>query len=335
MSRSVFISRSGLTIDKDKYIHKFSHLHTAGNRKYWNEDTAFKAPNKPLLLLSIIDLIQEGMVSPELIQLTPDLCDIFARFWSLCMPPHRKGDIALPFLHLKSEGFWHLIPRPGKEEILDNIKEPGSITNLKNIALGSRLDKELSFLVTDPISRDDLRLTLIRTYFSPPIQKKIVEQSLINSQALKYSEELLSPKRVASPKIEEPKLHPFRNQGFRRAVVTAYDHRCALCGIRMQTVQGHTVVDAAHIIPWSETHNDDPCNGLALCKLCHWAFDEGLMTVSGKYQVITSHQISITPNFPAHLQALSGRGMILPQKDIYNPDLESLKWHRTKVYKRI
>ncbi|MCB8986015.1 MAG: HNH endonuclease [Ardenticatenaceae bacterium] len=26
---------------------------------------------------------------------------------------------------------------------------------------------------------------------------------------------------------------------------------------------------AAHIIPWSESHNDDPRNGLALCHLCH------------------------------------------------------------------
>jgi len=322
-------------IDKETYINKFSHLHTAGGKNYWTEATAFKAPNKPLLLLSVLDLIQEGMTSPELIHLTPDLCDIFARYWSLCMPLHRKGDIALPFLHLNSEGFWHLIPRPGKEEILSHTKEPGSISNLNNLALGARLDKDLALLTTDPKSRDDLRLALIRSYFSLPVQKKIIAQSLINSQALKYSEKLLSLKRVVTPKGEERKGQVFRDQGFRRAVVTAYNHRCALCGIRMQTSQGHTAVDASHIIPWSENHNDDPRNGLALCKLCHWAFDEGLMTVSGKYQVITSPQISITPNFPAHLQALSGRSMILPEKEIYNPDLESLKWHQTRVFKRI
>jgi len=251
------------------------------------------------------------------------------------MPSPRKGDIALPFLHLQSEGFWHLIPQPGKEEILTRTKEPGSITNLKNLALGARFDKNLALLVADQQFRDELRFTLIRNYFSPPIQKKILEQSLINSEALKYSEELLSFKRVASPKTEEHKEQLFRDQGFRRAVVTAYNHRCALCGIRMQTSQGHTAVDAAHIIPWSETHNDDPRNGLALCKLCHWAFDEGLMTVSCRYEVMTSPQISTSPNFPAHLQVLSGRGIILPEKEIYNPDLESLKWHRARVYKRI
>ena len=45
----------------------------------------------------------------------------------------------------------------------------------------------------------------------------------------------------------------------------------------MRTIDGHTAVDAAHIIPWSISHNDDPRNGLALCKLCHWSFDEGLL----------------------------------------------------------
>jgi len=30
------------------------------------------------------------------------------------------------------------------------------------------------------------------------------------------------------------------------------------------------------IVPWGLTHNDDPRNGMALCRLCYWTFDEGL-----------------------------------------------------------
>ena len=33
----------------------------------------------------------------------------------------------------------------------------------------------------------------------------------------------------------------------------------------MLTLEGHTVVDAAHIKPWSASHNDCPTNGMALC----------------------------------------------------------------------
>jgi putative restriction endonuclease len=100
-----------------------------------------------------------------------------------------------------------------------------------------------------------------------------------------------------------------RVQGFRRIVTKAYDHRCALCGVRIITPEQHTVVDAAHIVPWSRNKNYDIRNGMALCKLCHWAFDEGMMGVSDNYEVITSRQIAADPNVPGFLLTLTGRGI--------------------------
>ncbi len=40
-----------------------------------------------------------------------------------------------------------------------------------------------------------------------------------------------------------------------------YSHRCALCGIRMITPEGHTLVEAAHIRPWADCQDDRPANG--------------------------------------------------------------------------
>jgi putative restriction endonuclease len=53
--------------------------------------------------------------------------------------------------------------------------------------------------------------------------------------------------------------------------------RCALCVIRLHTPDGHTVVAAANILPWSESRDDFPTT--SPCRLCHWRFDEGLMSV--------------------------------------------------------
>lgn len=119
-----------------------------------------------------------------------------------------------------------------------------------------------------------------------------------------------------------------RDQGFRRIVVSTYDHRCALCGVRIITAEGHTVVDAAHIIPWSRSHNDDLRNGMALCKICHWAFDEGMMGVSEDYDVITSRQIAANPNVPGFLLTLTGRSIIPPpDRDLW-PAQRYLAEHR-------
>jgi hypothetical protein len=66
---------------------------------------------------------------------------------------------------------------------------------------------------------------------------------------------------------------------FRRAVASAYDYRCLFSGQRLPRLQftESPGVDVAHILPWS-THNiDSPRNGICLDKLCHWAFDEGII----------------------------------------------------------
>ena len=96
-----------------------------------------------------------------------------------------------------------------------------------------------------------------------------------------------------------PIYQKVRDQGFRKAIVRLYEHRCAICGIRILTPEGHTVIEAAHIIPWSQTHNDSPQNGMSLCKLCHWSFDEGLMGVDLDYKVMVSPSVQKIITFQA------------------------------------
>ena len=149
-----------------------------------------------------------------------------------------------------------------------------------------------------------------------------------------YSEKLLEDPenleiRETLPLEEE--YIPVRNQGFRRAVVTAYSHRCALCGIRVRTLDGHTAVTAAHIVPWSETRDDRPANGMALCRMCHWTLDEGLLGVSQKYQFVASRQLTVSNNLPGYLTNLEGRGIVSPSQERFWPDTGSLLWHYENV----
>lgn len=78
---------------------------------------------------------------------------------------------------------------------------------------------------------------------------------------------------------------------FRRAVRQAYDATCIVCGLRLPQVgrEGTPGVDAAHILPYSKFDMDLAANGLCLCKLHHWAFDEALIEIrasgSGGYEI--------------------------------------------------
>jgi hypothetical protein len=78
---------------------------------------------------------------------------------------------------------------------------------------------------------------------------------------------------------------------FRRKVQQAYRSTCIVCGIRLPSIGPGSSpgVDAAHILPYAEYDLDDVRNGLCLCKLHHWAFDEALIHIrwnGERYEVV-------------------------------------------------
>ncbi len=321
----------------DHYIERFRKLRRDRNAK-WPVDSLHCSPYKPLLLLSAMDLLAQGNVTSNLIKLNPDLGELFNLYYSLIMPPDWRCNIAQPFFHLSREGFWHLVPLSGKKTIIASGRRLRSVKQIVDTVEGVKLDEELYGLLCVEKSRNMLRTVLIETYFAPEAQPKLVARGAINLEMFEYSQTLLDQARkqqIKEGKIEQEKEQsPVRGEGFRRAVVTAYNHCCALCGIRVRTPDGHTAVVGAHIIPWSKSHNNDPRNGMALCYLCHWAFDEGLISVSLGYVVMISPRLAANHNIPGHLATSHNRGLIGPEERLLWPDPDSLEWHLTERFRK-
>lgn len=317
----------------EQYIQKFSNLRTDKNRKQWSLITNHRAPHKPFLLLSVMDLFAQDQITRNSIEPSFELVDTFNIYWSSVMPLGSKGNMAYPFPRLHNDEIWQLIPTPGFKGKI-NIQSISSMVKLSAVCSGAKLDDELFKLMSQPETREQLRAVIINTYFAEEIRPRVLECGHVNIKAYEYSKELLKEfKDIERPwdKIEadEKKV---RDQGFRKAIVTLYEHRCALCGIRMLTPEGHTIVEAAHVKPWSESHDDRPTNGMALCKLCHWSFDEGLMSVGTKYEVLVSQAVNINQNYPGHVLTLSDRNIIKPEKTNFWPGQDNLKWHRGKIF---
>lgn len=317
------------------YIESFKKIRTDINRTRWLANTKYRAPYKPLLLLTIFDLISQGEIQKNLIELTPEFCETFSLYWSRIMPPGRKGNIAMPFFYLTSDGFWHLLPYPGREKELQTIRERNiqltTVSQIKEMAIGAKLDDDLFELLKVKENREILRAILIKRFFAPEAEPSLLEQSQINNEAYQYSLDLLDEERK---RIDIDEIKPAaRSQGFRIAIVKTYEHRCTTCGIRILTADGHTIVEAAHIIPFSISKNDDPRNGLCLCRSCHWSFDEGLISVSGKYEVITSPQLAANINLSSYIVTLAGRKIIHPIEEKFLPDLGNLAWHNKEIFR--
>jgi putative restriction endonuclease len=208
-----------------------------------------------------------------------------------------------------------------------------SLSKLDDLVAYAYLDPDLVRLMQDDQARGHLREVLITNHFEPSAQYRLREQGLVNVEAFRYSQVLLTH-AVAEATLDIDAYMPAaRSQGFRRAVVTAYERRCAFCGIRMMTTDGHSVVDAGHIMPWNLSHNDNPRNGIAVCRLCHWTFDERLMSLSARYLVVLSRQLTAKDNLAGHLLQLDGRAMVGPGQERFLPDPASLVWHRQHVFR--
>jgi putative restriction endonuclease len=280
----------------------------------------------------VLDLVARGVITSPFFDVTGDLVelnDLFTGYWHRIVPLAQTSSIAFPFSRMHNEPFWKLIPVTDKKITPAVINNVSSVTQLRQISSGAHLDEALYCLMTQPENRNALRETLLLSCFSGQARLDLADQAAINGEAYIYSQELSS--KVHQPRTEEilgQYRATARDQGFRRLIVRTYDHRCALCGVRIVTPEGHTVVDAAHIVPWCTSQNDDVRNGMALCKLCHWNFDKGMLGISDSYNVIVSRNISASTNVPGLLVTLANRGAILPRDHDFWPAQEYLALHR-------
>ena len=294
------------------------------------------APNKPLFLLAIIEMIEQGQITENKILPAPTLVEIFMKYWSKVTD--RRPNIALPFFHLsKSEDFWHLHANPGYETALRVVTQIKTFSRLREIVASASLDDDLFVLLTVPDDREVLRQTLIRTYL--PDFKQVIEGLLAETEQISaYREELLQrvehtfsiQKSIESTETEEP----IRTAGFRQAIMGTYNYTCAVCQLYILTLDGESVTEAAHIIPFSESYNDDVRNGISLCQLHHWTFDKGLISLDRNYEVIVSELMLERGPTEWLLTTLRGKSILLPEHNEFYPAQEALAWHREEIFRK-
>jgi putative restriction endonuclease len=122
------------------------------------------------------------------------------------------------------------------------------------------------------VARHQLREALIARYFS---EQREELAALVVGAHLTRPADTLSPSDAERAMREE--LPPGRDAAFRRTILEVYHYRCAACGIRVLLNHAMSLVEAAHLIPFGESRNDKPTNGMALCPNHHWAMDRFLI----------------------------------------------------------
>jgi putative restriction endonuclease len=281
------------------------------------------------LLLAILELIDRGEVSSNHIELSPALVERYKELFDVVRAEDDQPNPHLPLYHLSGDGFWHLVPESGRAPVYQegNVSAPKSLKRLREETRWAEFDPDLWRLLENPASRHDLRDALIARYFADsrePLMK------------------LLAPQAGASSRLKEESplgFAPARDAAFRKTIRDIYDYRCAACGIRVRlntTERRHVLIEAAHLVPWEETHNDNPTNGIALCRNDHWALDQHLIAPcpsdhhpGGVWSVSPALDDRIPDHKP--FLRLQDRRVLRPRESKFLPSLEALAWRESHL----
>ncbi len=316
----------------DAYCAQLQKIRRA-NGTTFSELTHKKAPHKPLLLLAVLDMVGRQQISSPFVSIVDEMTELtalFASYWHKLMPVTHTSSIGFPFAKMGNEPFWHLAPLANKEITPALIARMETVAQLRQHVSGAYLDEALFALMQDANTRQVLIQTILNAHFSVQGQAVLRAEMGIQNDIFQYS---LALENQAQHKVQDAGLlikytAQIRDQGFRKIVVRCYNHRCAICGTRIVTPEGYSAVDAAHIEPWSVSQNDHINNGMALCKLCHWAFDHGVVGVRSDFSIVISRQVGNLPNAPGFIPTLAGRQLILPAEPHYWPKVDNFNWHR-------
>lgn len=273
-------------------------------------------PHKPLLLLCVLDLLDEGLALPDRIPWGLELRQRFKRKFEVVAHNNDRNSPELPFRHLSKDGFWEVY----RVTASGRIPETGDVRVGDDGYVFATLTHGMDVLATQPTLRAEMRQVLVSRYFPH------AHAALLLRRAPGCDE-------VMACVQEETAGDAGRSAGFRKAVLAAYDFQCAACGLRINISDiGVTIVDAAHLVPFAESLNDHPTNGISLCKNHHWAMDKHLIapTREGVWRV-SPKVMPKRSTGEKDLQALDGEPLLPPCDEAYMPDETGLRWREDRL----
>ncbi len=272
-----------------------------------------KAPHKPLLLLTLLDLVEEGEFPSRTFARTAGMVLRFRSYGSIVADrwPTRL-DLRMPFYYLKSQDFWTA-----------HTAEMRPATSPESCVL-CEMHEDLIELLADPEFRLKARMVLVSKYFARDEQAALFEMLGLHGTATREGKANQLLKEATETAKRKGRCARFAVQ-----VVSKYQFTCALTGYRCITADGAAIVDAAHIEPWAKNQNDDPQNGIALCKNAHWAFDEGLWSVGDDWRVIVAkYRLSESGPEALKLAPYAGRLLQFAEGANLRPRMEFFLAHR-------
>ena len=296
-----------------------------GESSYWLEKVAGirswsrdgkRAPHKPLLILYAMAQLQRNG-SNQFIPfavLEQPVDQLLVDFG-----PPNKTSSAYPFHHLTSDGLWEVRNHDGQ----------GSPGNSAGVLRSSNAEGELNpefatALLAEPLLFGAIVSLLLERNFPLTVHQDILDQ--IGLEVSLNSDEIIRD----SGSLEKRR----RNPEFRRELLTAYRHRCAMCGWDARLDSIDVGLEAAHVRWFNIDGPDNLTNGLLLCVLHHKLLDKGVLGITKDQRVAVSvHFLGGGRLAEDFVLNLAGKEITQPLAQYPNVSEEHILWHQNEVFR--
>ena len=286
-------------MNSDELRNKFKELNV------WSSDGK-RAPHKPLLVLWGIGRCLRGKKRLTSFEDTQrSLTELLRRFGSqqAAKNPH------YPFWRLRNSGIWEV---PESDRISITPSGDAHRKSLENEnAHGGFIEEIYNQLQADQDLATEIAHNLVDAHFTEILQPDILQAVGIERFGVTYRK--------------------LRDSSFRKKVLSAYEHQCAICSLSIRFGNKPIGLDAAHIRWHRASGPDEVRNGLALCALHHRLFDYGAFTLTPDLTVEMSAFVT-GQGYQDALGRFCSRQIVLLPNDDDLPDQGFLKWHRENVF---
>lgn len=156
-------------------------------------------------------------------------------------------------------------------------------------------------------------------------ERAVVIPEDVKQEAVQAQNEIIEKQEEAS--IEDIRgANLFNSVSFRDFVLLGYNYKCA---ITEKSIVWNSLnnLEAAHIQPRAHLGTFLPCNGIALSRDMHWAFDKGFITISDEFTVIVHEEVK-----NSMLRDFSGKKLIVPTDPFFQPEKKYLEHHRSNIF---
>ncbi|AMD02479.1 HNH endonuclease [Halomonas chromatireducens] len=287
------------------------------------------ASNKPCLILALICEIQAGHVASSRIPIDTRLVTRYCELYEIATGERQKANPWLPLWHLSSDAgpngrLWAPVFHDKLEKIAKQFGQPKSMSDIEHRFVAADLDSALFRAAQDKPLAFEAAAVVIGQYFghSPAAQQALHDYLGLAFSSGEYEK---NPERLEEGVHEASQLQA-RSAAFRSLVLEAYDYRCAASRLRYISPDYRYLVEAAHLVPFTESQDDHPTNGLALTPNLHWAMDNHLIAPGPDHKWHVSPTIDALVSDNRWLCELDGHPLALPRDSRWHPAQGALTW---------